>query len=60
MATGNDLLNAFDIKEDMEYADGIKNTKIAVDEIIRNTGIQSLDKKNFVFVHRVFRSFEQN
>ncbi|CAF3371623.1 unnamed protein product [Rotaria sp. Silwood2] len=29
-ATGNDLLNAIDIKEGMEYAGGIKNTKIAV------------------------------
>ncbi len=53
MATGHDLLNAFDIKEGMEYADGVKNTKIAVAEIIPDTGIQSLDKKNFVFVHRI-------
>ncbi len=54
MATSNDLLNAFDINEGMEYADGVKNTKIAVAEIIPNTGVQSIDKKNFVFVHRVF------
>ncbi len=53
MATGHDLLTAFDIKEGMEYAGGVKNTKIAVAEIIPDTGIQSLDKKNFVFVHRI-------
>ena len=27
-ATGNDLLNAIDVKEGMEYAGGIKNTKV--------------------------------
>ena len=39
MATGNDLKNAIDIKESMEYAGGIKNTKVAVAEIIPDTGI---------------------
>ena len=49
MATGNDLKNAIDIEEGMEYADGIKNTKVAVAEIILDTGIQSFHPKNFVF-----------
>lgn len=37
-STGNDLLNANDIKEGMEYAGGLKNTKIAVAEIITGMG----------------------
>ena len=37
-ATGNDLLNAIDIKEGMEYAGGIKNTNIAVVEIVPGYG----------------------
>jgi hypothetical protein len=41
IANGNDLLNAIDIKEGMEYADGIKNTKVSVAEIIPDTGIVS-------------------
>ena len=49
MATGNDLKNAIDIKEGMEYAGGIKNTKVAVAGIIPDTGIQSFHPKNFVF-----------
>ncbi|CAF3873247.1 unnamed protein product, partial [Rotaria sp. Silwood2] len=44
VATGNDLMNAHDIKEGMEYAGGIKNTKIAVAEIIPGAG--HLDKTN--------------
>ena len=39
MATSNDLKNAIDIKEDMEYPGGIKNTKVAVAEVISVTGI---------------------
>ena len=39
MATGNDLKNAIDIKEGMEYAGGIKNTKVTMAEIIPDTGI---------------------
>ena len=39
MATGNDLKNAIDIKDDMEYTGEIKNTKVAVIEIIPDTGI---------------------
>ena len=30
IAAGNDLKNAIDIEEGMEYAGGIKNTKVAV------------------------------
>ena len=32
----------------MEYAGGIKNTKVAVAEVIPDTGIQSFPAKNFV------------
>ncbi|CAF2059693.1 unnamed protein product [Rotaria magnacalcarata] len=42
IATGNDLLNAIDIKEGMEYAGGINNTKISVVEIVPDQG--HLDK----------------
>ncbi|CAF4327169.1 unnamed protein product, partial [Rotaria magnacalcarata] len=38
IATGNNLLNAHDIKEGMEHAGGIKNTKVAVAEIIPGAG----------------------
>ena len=48
-ATGYDLKNAIDIKEGMEYPDRIKNTKVAVAEIIPDTGIQFFHPKNFVF-----------
>ena len=37
-ATGNDLLNGIDIKEGMEYAGGIKNTKVTVAEIVPDQG----------------------
>lgn len=37
-ASGNDILCANDIKEGMEYAGGVKNTKIAVAEIISGMG----------------------
>ena len=37
--SGNDLCNAVDIKEGMEYAGGVKNTKIGVAEILPNTGM---------------------
>jgi hypothetical protein len=39
IATGNNLLNAHDIKEGMEHADGIENTKAAVAEIIPGAGM---------------------
>lgn len=48
VATGNDLLNAIDIKEGMEYADGIKNNKVAVAEIIPGSGMQFFSKKMFL------------
>ena len=38
VSSGNDLLNANDIKEGMEYAGGVKNTKIAVAEIVPGMG----------------------
>ncbi|CAF4127945.1 unnamed protein product [Adineta steineri] len=44
IATGNDLSNAHDIKEGMQYAGGVKNTKIATAEII--PGVGHLDKTN--------------
>ena len=42
IATGNDLMNAYDIKEGMEYAGGITNAKIAVAEIISGTSMQNV------------------
>lgn len=38
ISTGNDLMNANDIKEGMEYAGGTKNTKVAVAEIVPGMG----------------------
>ena len=38
IAIGNDLLSAIDIKEGMEYAGDIKNTKVAVGEIVPGEG----------------------
>ena len=49
IATGNDPNHAIDIKEGIEYAGGIRSTKLAVAEIIPDTGIQSFHPKNFVF-----------
>ena len=48
IAAGNGLTNAIDIQEGMEYAGGIKNTKVPVAEVIPGTGIQSFPPKNFV------------
>ena len=39
IAPRNNLLHAHDIKEGMEHAVGIKNTKIAVAEIIPGAGM---------------------
>lgn len=39
VAAGNDLDNAIDIKEGIEYAGGIQNLKVAVAEIVPGTGI---------------------
>ena len=40
LATGNNLLNAHDVKEGMEHAGGVKNTKVAVAEIAAGVGSQ--------------------
>ena len=45
VATSNDLSDAIDIKEGMEYADGIKNNKVAVTEIIPGSGMLFFSKK---------------
>ena len=37
--SGNDLCNAMDIKEGMEYTGGVKNTRVGVAEIVPNAGI---------------------
>ena len=37
--SGNDLCNAMDIKEGMEYAGGVKNTRVGVAETIPNIGV---------------------
>lgn len=50
IATGNDLLNANDIKEGMEYAGGVKNTKVAVAEIVPDTGLINLTRLDSRFV----------
>lgn len=62
IATGNDLLNAHDIKEGMEHAGGIKHTKIAVAEIIPGAGTYIMTTKtvNFFYIAIMFRSFGQN
>ena len=39
IATENNLLHVHDIKEGMEHAGGIKNTKIAIAEIIPGAGM---------------------
>ncbi len=43
IATGNDLSNAHDIKEGMQYAGGIKNTKIATAEVIPGACTNTVD-----------------
>ena len=47
VATGNNLLNAHDIKEGMEHAGGIKNVKVAVAEIIPDAGMRLVNTKQF-------------
>ena len=47
-ATGNDLLNAIDIKEGMEYAGGINNTKVAVAETVPAQGRHLIIEKNSI------------
>ena len=48
IAAGDDLKNVIDVEEGTKYADGIKNTKVVVAEVIPDTGIQSFSPKNFV------------
>ena len=51
-ASGNDILNANDIKEGMEYAGGVKNTKIGVAEIMSRAGKYSAEKQK-PFIHHL-------
>ncbi|CAF4362249.1 unnamed protein product, partial [Rotaria sp. Silwood2] len=53
--SGNDLCNAMDIKEGMEYAGGVKNTRIGVAEIIPDIG--KIDKTSIQNVSSI-RSIE--
>ncbi|CAF3375308.1 unnamed protein product, partial [Rotaria socialis] len=50
-ANGNDIICANDIKEGMEYAGGVKHTKIAVAEIV--PGMGTLGKTNILNVSTV-------
>ena len=59
-ATGNDLLNAIDIKEGIEYAGGIKNTKVAVAEIVPDQGRYIIMEEIFYTLAMFSRSFGQN
>jgi hypothetical protein len=47
VSNGNDLLNANAIKEGMEYAGGVKNTKLAVAEIIPDAGKYLTEEINY-------------
>ena len=51
-SSGNDILNANDIKEGMEYAGGVKNTKIGVAEIMSGAGKYSAEKQK-PFTHHL-------
>lgn len=48
IAIGNNLLNAHDIKEGMEYLGGVKNTKVAVAEIVPGAGIDIVSQNSFI------------
>ena len=39
ISSGNDLCNAMDVKEGVEYARGVKNTRIGVAEIVPDAGM---------------------
>ena len=39
ISSDNDLCNATDIKEGMEYAGGVKNTRIGVAEVVPDIGM---------------------
>ena len=60
VVTGNDLLNAIDIKEGMEYAGDIKNTKVAVAEIVPDQGRYIIMEEIFYTLAMFSRSFGQN
>ena len=60
IAASNDLKNAIGIEGDMEYASGIKNIKVAMAELIPDTGIQSFPPKKFVLEFYFQRSFRQS
>ena len=51
-ASGNDILNTNDIKEGMEYARVVKNTKIGVAEIMSGDGKYSGEKQK-PFTHHL-------
>jgi hypothetical protein len=38
--SGYDIINAFDVKEGMEAYGGVKNLKIAVGEVVSDTGMK--------------------
>ena len=57
VARGNDILNANDIKEGMEYAGGVKNTKIGVAEIMSEAGKYSPEKQK-PFTHHLSLSLK--
>jgi hypothetical protein len=56
-AAGNDLLNAMHLKEGFEYADGIKNVKVAVAEVTPNAGIKLFYKIELYIIFTLFLFF---
>ena len=46
VAIGNDLLSAIDIKEGIEYAGDIKNTKVSAVEIVLGQGTHLYMEEN--------------
>ena len=60
-AIGHDLLNAHDIKEGMQYAGGVKNTKIATAEVIPGAGMNLFNYSELSFhIFLITRSFGQD
>ena len=59
MAAGNNLLHAHDIKEGMEHVGGIRNVKVAVEEIIPGAGMRLVNTKYFLscflYISRLYR-----
>jgi hypothetical protein len=56
VATGNNLLNANDIKEGMEHAGGLQNMKVAVAEIMPGAGMHIFKEKPLSFL--IFSLFQ--